>query len=264
MDHALRHRECAISNVDGQEQFGNRVEGDPHPVRRARQALERLGLADLTGLDRAEQGEEFVKLDLCDVHVVQEMAGKRRRMLGDGNEPGQDRVGINLEDAGHSTDAQALRQGAHRPHQLFGRDALAMERRAVRLQKIALTGTAVQLAPGSTAGMPVGTEIAPVHPAPIVAVGIGAEMLCGVHLAWASPAGGNQRWGGRWRDLWVLGHLLTGRTVRLVDEARKGFRLAAAHTQWWCGLGWRRTLGTTVTWPHPMEHTAQPYKVDPT
>jgi hypothetical protein len=40
-------------------------------------------------------------------------------MIGDGNEPGQDRVGINLEDAGHSTDAQALRQGAHRPHQFF-------------------------------------------------------------------------------------------------------------------------------------------------
>src|SRR2546425_11266949 len=42
----------------------------------------------------------------------------------------------------------------------------------------------------------VGTDIAPVHPAPIVAVGIGAEMLRGVHLAWASPAGGDQWRGG--------------------------------------------------------------------
>ena len=38
-------------------------------------------------------------------------------------------------------DAQAFRQGPHAPHQQVGRDALAMERRAVRLQKIPLTGT---------------------------------------------------------------------------------------------------------------------------
>src|SRR2546425_2301088 len=35
------------------------------------------------------------------------------------------------------------------------------------LQKVPVTGGAVPLAPGSAAGMPVGTEIAPAHPAPI-------------------------------------------------------------------------------------------------
>ena len=78
----------------------------------------------------------------------------------------------------------------------------------------------------------------------------------------ASPAGDDRQRGGRWQGLWGLGRLLTGRTGGLVEEARKGLRLAAAPTQWWCGLGWRRTRGATVTWPHPMEHTVQPQKGD--
>jgi hypothetical protein len=42
-------------------------------VRRARQAFESLGLADLTVLDRTEEGIEFIELHLRDAHVVQKM-----------------------------------------------------------------------------------------------------------------------------------------------------------------------------------------------
>src|SRR6266849_10982049 len=98
-----------------------------------------------------------------------------------------------------------------------------MEQRAVCLQKVPVTGGAVQLAPGAAAGMPVGTEIAPAHPAPIGAVWMRAEMPRGVHLARASSCGGHAGW-------WCAGGLRvrrgclrTGLAVGLVREARKGF-----------------------------------------
>lgn len=50
----------------------------PHPVWRAQQVLDRLGGAGLVRLDRAEQGKEFVQLDLRDAHIVQEIPGKGR------------------------------------------------------------------------------------------------------------------------------------------------------------------------------------------
>ena len=71
MDHALRHGQRPVPDVERQEQLGHGVDGHPHPARRACQALEGLGLADLPGLDGTQQGIEFVQLDLGDVHVVQ-------------------------------------------------------------------------------------------------------------------------------------------------------------------------------------------------
>src|SRR5438128_2306029 len=100
--------------------------------------------------------------------------------------PCQDRVRIDLKHAGHGTDAQALRQRAHRPHQLLGPHALAMQRRAMGLLEGAATAGAMQLAPGATAGMPVGRDIAQAEPAAIPTVGIGTEMPGGVDLAPAS------------------------------------------------------------------------------
>src|SRR5438128_7385436 len=104
----------------------------------------------------------------------------------------------------------------------------------------------------------VGTDIAPVHPAPIVTGGIGAEMLRGVHLAWASPAGGDQ-WRGGWGwGLWVLGLLLTGRTVRLVDEARKGFGVGGALAARRDGLGWLCLGRHAAAGPGEVQHDKQP------
>src|SRR5262244_1036745 len=103
------------------------------------------------------------------------------------------------------------------------------------------------------------TEIAPAHPAAIVAVRIGAEMLRGVHLAWPSPAGGDRRrWEGRWQSRWCLRRLLTGRTVGLMGETRKRLRVAGALAR---GLG-KRGRGQArcgaVIGPHPRQHDAQP------
>src|SRR5215813_9545437 len=103
------------------------------------------------------------------------------------------------------------------------------------------------------------TEIAPAHPAAIVAVRIGAEMLRGVHLAWPSPAGGDRRrWEGRWQSRWCLRRLLTGRTGGLAGETRKRLWVAGARAR---GLGTRgrgQARRGAVVGPPPRQHDAQP------
>jgi hypothetical protein len=81
MDDALLHGQRAIPDVDGQQQLGHRVGRYPHPVRQTRQALDHLGLADLTILDRIEQGIELVELHLGDPHVVQKILREGLEML---------------------------------------------------------------------------------------------------------------------------------------------------------------------------------------
>src|SRR6266705_1737639 len=126
------------------------------------------------------------------------------------------------------------------------------------LQKVPVTGGAVPLAPGSAAGMPVGTEIAPAHPTPIGADRIRAEMPRGVHLARASPAGGDRRRGGRWQSRWSLGRLLTGRTMRLPGETRKRRRVAGAFVRWRHGLGWPLIPCGAIAGPCRGEHDTKP------
>src|SRR5438874_9674404 len=72
-------------------------------------------------------------------------------VVRDCDEPGEHRVGINLEDAGDRTNPQAFRQRAHRPHELFRRHARAMQWRAVGLLEITATAGAMQLSPRATA-----------------------------------------------------------------------------------------------------------------
>jgi hypothetical protein len=61
-----------------------------------------------------------------------------------------------------------------------------MKDRAMGFEKVALTMAAIQLAPGATAGMPVGADIAPPKPAAIATGGIGTELVGGVDVAAAA------------------------------------------------------------------------------
>src|SRR2546427_12802391 len=100
-----------------------------------------------------------------------------------------------------------------------------MKRCAMGLQHIPLTLAAIQLSPRATVGMTIRTEIAEPHPTPIRTVRIGAELLRGVHVARASPTGGNRRWRRRrGRRRGVPCRLLTGRTAALAGEATKTLR----------------------------------------
>ena len=261
-DHTLGHREGAVTDLDGQEQFGDRIDRRPRPGRGTREPRDSRRLADRAGLHGAAQGTECVELHLRDAHVVEEILREGCRMLRDLNQPRQNGIGIALEAPGAGADAQAFRQRVHRPPQLLGRAALAMERRAVGLLEIALARRAGALPPGATTRMAVGTEMAQPHPPPIGTGGGRAELLRGVHRARASPAGDERQWGGRWQGIWSLGRLLTGGPGRLVEEAREGVRDAGALA--WC-LGSQRRCGAgghAAIGPHDVEHETQQHKAD--
>jgi hypothetical protein len=73
LDDALGHGQRPVPDGDGQSPLGDQLNRHPPPVRRARQALESLGLAELTVLDRPEQGLECLELHRRDAHVVQNL-----------------------------------------------------------------------------------------------------------------------------------------------------------------------------------------------
>src|SRR5882724_5681652 len=141
-------------------------------------------------------------------------------MLGDLDQPRQDGLGIDLKDAGYGTNAHALSQRAHRPHQQVDRHTLAMPRGAMGLLDRAITARAMPLPPGATTGMPIGTDMAEPDPAPIGTVRMRAAMPRGVHLARPSP----RRHDTGWRATGWLGYglvgLRTGGTAGLAGEAR--------------------------------------------
>src|SRR5438093_8578781 len=153
-------------------------------------------------------------------------------VVRDCDEPGEHRVGINLEDAGDRTNPQAFRQRAHRPHELFRRHARAMQWRAVGLLEITATAGAMQLSPRATARMPVGPNITQPEPAAIATVGIGTEMARGMHLAAAAARGDDVGWWGTGGLRARRGGVLTRIARGLVGEARKGLRDTAGLAGW--------------------------------
>src|SRR6266446_10708623 len=116
----------------------------------------------------------------------------------------------------------------------------------------------MQLAPWSTVGMLMGTDIAQPHPAPIGTGGLRAEMRRRVHLARAATRGDDAGWWGAGR-LWVRhSGLRTGLAVGLVGEARKGLRDPRALAGWRYALGWPRDACGVTPGPGSMPHAAQP------
>jgi len=89
---ALGHRERPITDVDRQQQFAFGVYGDPDPLGRTLQALDGIGRADRTVLDRAEEGEECIELHLSHQHVVQDVLGEGLQLLGRFDQPLQHRM----------------------------------------------------------------------------------------------------------------------------------------------------------------------------
>src|SRR5882724_8416047 len=109
--------------------------------------------------------------------------------------------------------------------------------------------------------MAIGAEIAPADPSPIGTVRVRAEMGGGVDLAASPPRGHEARGRGVGCLRAEVAGVLTGVTMRLCGEPRKGCGRTMALWPWGCGLGCRRARGG-VAWPRPMEHDAQPYQGD--
>src|SRR5437867_963060 len=179
-------------------------------------------------------------------------------MLRNVNQPGQDGTRAHLKHPSHRADAQPFGQGAHGPHQHVERDTLAMQRRAVGFLEIATTAGAMQLAPGATVGVTIGTDIAEPDPAPIVAGGMGAEVPRRVHLARAAARGHDTGWRAPGRLGSVLVGLLTGGTGGRGGEAREWLRVAGALARRRQRLGWPLLSSGTLIWPGIMQHDAEP------
>src|SRR2546426_7408959 len=122
----------------------------------------------------------------------------------------------------------------------------------------AITARALQLPPGATTGMPIGTDIAEPDPAPIGTVRMRAEMPRGVHVARPSP----RRHDTGWRATGWLGYglvgLLTGGTEGLAGEARKRLRVAGTLARRRQRFGWLLIPSGTRVWPGIMQHDAEP------
>ena len=195
MQHGLRHRQGAVTDLDAQQQFGLGINRGPDPVGRTREPLDGLGFAHVTVSHRTEDGVEFVELDLIDVQLVQKVGGKGFELLGGLHQPTEDRIGIDLEHPRRAPDAQAFGQTRDDAHDELHRGALAMKDRAVRLSKISLAGDTLQLAPGLTTGMTIGAEVAASEPAVVGAIGLRTEVRLGVDGAPASSGEGDDRRG---------------------------------------------------------------------
>src|SRR2546427_2052553 len=109
---------------------------------------------------------------------------------------------------------------------------LPVTRCAVGLLEVAAAAGTMQLSPGATAGMTVGTNIAQPEPAAIATVGIGTEMARGVHLAAASARGDDGRGWGAGGLRARRGGVLTRVAMGLVGEARKGLRGTGVLAGW--------------------------------
>src|SRR5882724_4584380 len=104
-------------------------------------------------------------------------------MAGCLDQPAQHRGGIGLEDAGHGADTKPLGQCCNGPNQLVRLHLLAVKRRAMGLQEVSLAAKTHQLAPASAAGMAIGADIAPAHPAVVRTGGMGAEVAAGIDVS---------------------------------------------------------------------------------
>src|SRR5262249_41582921 len=150
------------------------------------QALDGLSLTDLAVLDRAEERKHLIQLHWPDPQVVQKVLREGPELLRHVDQPLQYRIRVHLEHPRCAPDTQAFGQTGDHPHDQLRSHALAVEEGPEGLENIAATHDAQQLSPGTAIGVAMGAEIPPAHSAPVGAVWIGADMVCGVDLA-ASP-----------------------------------------------------------------------------
>ena len=67
MQQGLCHRQRALTHLHTQQQLTLGIDRRPHPVRGARETLNRLAFTQITVSDRTEHGVQFVELDLVEV-----------------------------------------------------------------------------------------------------------------------------------------------------------------------------------------------------
>src|SRR5215831_19762021 len=131
---------------------------------------------------------------------------------------------------------------------------------AVVLRNVASARSTLELPPGTTIGMAIGTQIAPSQPTAIATAGMGTEVPGGVHRAGAAVGGGHRLgWHRRWR-LGMRGFLRTQGTRWFVRQARKRWGLVGACALRLEGfrLGWPRLGPGASAGPDGVQHHTEP------
>lgn len=103
------------------------VDGHPHPVRRARHALDRLALPHRALLDSTEHRIELIELQLCNVELTEAIRGKGGERLRCVHQPVQHGVRGDLEDAGGGAQTEPLGSARQYVDEQHHGDLLAME-----------------------------------------------------------------------------------------------------------------------------------------
>src|SRR5215510_14993752 len=128
---------------------------------------------------------------------MQPIVGKGFEMVGRLTQPRQRGVWLDFKHPRHRTNSQPFGQSRDCAHDPLSRVGLAIQGRAVRFEKIGVTGHAVELAPGLTPRMAVSADITPCHPA-IIRAGFGGTVLVmRVYSSGASALGSDQGWRGK-------------------------------------------------------------------
>ena len=96
------------------------------------------------------------------------------------------------------------------------------------LVEIPVTGNTLQLAPGLTAGMPIGADVAASKPAMVGTIRVWTEVRVRIDSPSATSGEADER---RWRAWYLgvdLGSLCTGLAQRFVDQSGKGLGFLGA------------------------------------
>jgi hypothetical protein len=181
----------------------------------------RLGFPAVPGAPRPAPGGECIALARMAEQRGQTRGGKGFERLGGLPHPAEHRMGIDRACPGGAPAPQPCGQTRDATPEARRRGALALQDRAGRLSHSALAEAPLQLAPGRTAGMTRGADVAPAEPTRGGARWSGAAVRVGVARAPTSAGAADagrwaaRRWGARW------GPLFPGLTARCMAAARQ-------------------------------------------
>lgn len=184
MHDALGQGQGALTAGERPQQLADGSEGSPHPLWGAWEAPGGRCFRDRASLESAEQGLEVVQLHLGAPPVMEAVLGTALELLRCCHQPLR---------YGGGGDRKAPGQGAEGPEQQRRAEARAMQERAIGVEDSAAANGAGQRAPGSRAGMAVGTDRAESSPALLGTAPLRAKVRRGGNDA--APASGRD-------DLW--------------------------------------------------------------
>ena len=190
--------------------------------------------------------------------VTQDIRGKGAEVLGCFAQAVHAGVRIDLAAPRGGADTPAFSQAGQAVHDELHRCLLAVEKRAVGLQKVALASRTGALAPEAAAGMAIGPQGAQLPPAPLVTGTVRTKVHRRVARSGPSGRRGHgSRPRGR-RRLGLHGGTGTPGAMRLVRQGRECIGLLGAGALGLAGRGWRSGCGRALPGPGERQQAEEP------